>query len=331
MIEAPLDPEDERRKAMINQLGPGAEPSPTSPTLKTPSPNTGIGGGGSPTSAVAPSPTSTYNRGTAPGLWQATGNNVGAQDALLKEWGVGPLSANGTGTLPSGEIMDLRRGAKAGDNTAIWMGKGEVGPNGQATMYGQQGPGASANSMSGGLGGTLDATYRAKLIELMNGTAINDQTPGIAQPYEAARVAASRGLDDERRVMAERAYAQGGGNVDNGALNQGIQQSMERNAVGLGQIKSNLYTHEIDAQRQQLNHALDLANAVGARTEAAAIQEKLAALEQQYRYAALGENGRQFDAGLGEHSREFDDSQVFNWADWQQRQNRDALLAGLNG
>jgi hypothetical protein len=79
------------------------------------------------TGVVPPGQTKTpWDRNTFRDSWMGTGNNVGAQDALLKQYGLN-ISGNGTVTLPSGEQMDIRRGARAGDNTAQWMGVGGGG------------------------------------------------------------------------------------------------------------------------------------------------------------------------------------------------------------
>lgn len=329
------DQTDPKRRAMLDQLdpsggvqGPGASansvapvnttyaPSPTAPSAA----NTGIAGGGTPTSPVAPSSPSPYDRATAPGLWQATGNNVAAQDALLQQWGMSPLSANGTGTLPSGEQIDMRRGAKAGDNTAQWMGVGGGAGGGAANGSGVQGPGAGAYATSGGAGGGLDATFRAKLLELMNGKTPSIDDPALAAQSQAFRRSNDRGLQDARAALAERAAfsgansgGAGSGGYDAALADMGAQAGQQQSGFDAG-----LVGHEIDAQRQQLSHALDLANAVGARTEAAQLQMQLAQLDNAYRYSALGQQQGQFE-----------DTQAFNWTDWQAKQNRQALLDAM--
>lgn len=323
---------------MMNQMAPSARGVDFGNATFNPSPNTGIGGAGRPGGQVGTADPNFQNDMT--GATKQSDSSAtsfdrtafrdainGAPNAydVLKQYGLTPDKA-GRVTLPTGEIMDVIRGAGGGGTTGQWMGAGEVGRNGQAVMYanggGQAlGQGAGANGTAGGAGGALDATYRDTLLKMMQGYGqpIDDNTPGIAQPYGAARLSTQRSQEEERKAIAERAYAQGGGNVDQNLLNQGVQQSAERNAQGLAQYKGSLYQGEIAAQRQQLSHALDLANAVGARTEAAQLQKQLADMDQQYRYASLGENSRQFD-----------DTKAFDWTRWQTDQNRLALLDGMH-
>jgi hypothetical protein len=98
---------------------------------------------------AAPAGPTPYDRATAPGLWQATGNNVEAQNALLQQWGMAPLSGNGTGTLPTGEQIDMRRGARSGDNTAQWMGVGGGAAGGAGGLGGSAALGAGDRAVRG--------------------------------------------------------------------------------------------------------------------------------------------------------------------------------------
>lgn len=267
--------------------------------------------------------TTPYDHSTFRDAWLGTGRDVGAQDNILKQYGIGAPSANGTVTLPDGSIMDLRRGAKAGDNTAQWMGVGET-HNGQTTMYGQNpgvaGPGASANGSASS--GFMD-NIRAELLKRMQSASspVDENATEIAQPFGAAKLEASRGLDEERKAMAERAYAQGGGNVDQGALSQGIQQSMERNAVGLGGIKAQLIGKVYDAKMNDARQALQLAVQSGDAEAARQAQMQIAQLDAAIR--------RQ---GLDQSQSQWNDRYGLDKNDAQYQRDRDAARAkaGLN-
>ena len=69
-----------------------------------------------------------------------------------------------------------------------------------------------------------------------------------------------------------------------------------------------------------LVQALQIANALGARTEANALQMQLAQMDAELRRLALTQNQGQFEDTLG-----------YNYNQLLQMMNRDALLYGLNG
>lgn len=253
--------------------------------------------------------------------WMGTGNNVSAQDALLKQYGIS-LSANGTGRLPSGEIMDLRRGARAGDNTAQWMGVGEV-RNGQSIMYPQGGGGGVASAAPGG-GGELDAAFRDALLKAMQGAnaPYDPNDPRNAAQQMAFNRQRDQSAQQERAAMAERGAFNGlnSGGAGSGGFETGLQGIQENAGQDKAGQAAHLAQQDYQAKRQDLAHALDLANAVGARQEANALQMQLAQLDSQYRYSALAQNQSQFE-----------DQMSYNWTDWLTNQNRRNLLDGMGG
>ena len=180
----------------------------------------------------------------------------------------------------------------------------------------------------GAIGDPLQDAFRAQLLRLMaQGEApVDEESLGIRQPYQAASLAAQRAQDRERNVLAEQNYASGQGQ---GGLSQALQQSAERNAVGLAGIKSGLIGNEVAARRQQLNQALQLANSIGARTEAQQLQRELAQLDQQFRYSQLGQQESQFGRSLGQQQGQFEDTFGLQRQQWIDQQNRAAYLASL--
>lgn len=188
-----------------------------------------------------------------------------------------------------------------GEGRPVWIPQGGGGPSG---------PGGG-----GGAGGdALQAQVREQLLALMKqGNApIDENALQIRQPFEAASAAAQREQQRERTALAERLYASG--NLGGRELEQGIQQSAERNALGLAGLKSGLIGNEIAARRTQLAQALQLANSIGARTEAQQLQRELAQLDQQFRYSQLGQQRSQWEDQYGLRSREIENEQ--NYRAW---------------
>lgn len=112
----------------------------------------------------------------------------------------------------------------------------------------------------------------------------------IAQPLSAASDQMSRASDQERKVLAERLYAQGGGNVDQAQLGQQIQQSSETNGLNLATLKSNLITQALTAKQKDLSDAMQLAIAAGDSQSAQNIQLQLAALNAEIQREGIGAN-----------------------------------------
>jgi hypothetical protein len=126
---------------------------------------------------------------------------------------------------------------------------------------------------------------RQQLLALMQGanTPVNEADPSIAQPFAAAKLEASRGQDAERRALSEQLFAGGNGSVDQGQLGQGIQQSAERMATGLGGIKSQLIQRNYQNKIQQAQQALQLAVQSGDAESARQIQLQIAQMDNAFR------------------------------------------------
>lgn len=137
---------------------------------------------------------------------------------------------------------------------------------------------------------------------------VNETDQNIAAPLQAARDETSRATDTERTALAERLYAQGGG-LNSNALTQGIQQSSERNAGQLSNLRASLITNEYNARRTQMTQLLSQALASGNTDAAQQIQVQIAALNAALQRESLGLNAAEFGATL----------------------NQNAALAGLNG
>lgn len=304
------------------------------------SPNTGINGGattqqgstpgvdGNPPAPPQPGPTAPTAPPAAPAATPQPFDRTAFRDAIngapdanavLQQYGLTADKAGRT-TLPTGEIMDVIQGAGAGGTKGQWMGVGEMGANGQASMYAPAvGAGGSASGALGGaMGGGFQDLIRQQLLAKLqsaNGP-VDEHASEIAQPMQAAQLEASRGQDVERKALAERAYAQGGGNPDQAAITQGVQQSAERNAVSLAGIKSQLISKVYEGKRQDAQQALQLAVQSGDAEAARQAQMQIAQMDNEIKRL-----------GLSQQQSQFNDNYGLNVNDAQYQRDRDAARA----
>ena len=165
----------------------------------------------------------------------------------------------------------------------------------------------------------LTAAVRAQLLKLMSGT--DRPFDAASDPRAAAyRRARGRSADQERAQAAERAAFMGLnlGGQGSGAFETQVQGIQEGAGEDIAGYEADIQNQEVQARRQQLIQALELATAVGARNEANALQRELANLDTQYRYAALGEQGRQFN-----------ERSDLDWTQLEAILNRQAMLDAL--
>jgi hypothetical protein len=146
------------------------------------------------------------------------------------------------------------------------------------------------------------AEFRQALLDRLRdiNSPLDEDAAHIREPLSAARNEASRVTDQERTALAERLYAQGGLNTN--ALTQGIQQSSERNAIGLGGLRAQLITREYDARRADLKDLLAQATASGDNASARAIQKELAELEATLRREGIGADLAKYSAYLSQNA-----------------------------
>lgn len=305
---------------------PEADPPDQAPGLAVGEPKPGTP---PPPEAAAPAP---FQRERFRDDWMATGTDVGRQNALLDQYGL-RLDPAGRTTLPTGELMDLRIGAKAGQNLAGWTGvgpsgpaPGPAGPGSGVSSGGPAGAGSAGPAASGmdsppawltavtdriaGLTATGGPTpfqqqMRDLVLQQMQRAQapIDPNSPEVAQPTEAARLASERSLQDERTALAERLYAEGGGGSNE--LQQGIQQSRERQGATLAGLQSQLYSRLAAQKADQLQQALSLAVQSGDAEAARTIQMQLAQLDASLRAQQLAQQGSQFSASLAQQGSQF--------------------------
>lgn len=152
-----------------------------------------------------------------------------------------------------------------------------------------------------------------------------DKTLGPAA--STYRNAARREQKQGREALAERAAFMGlnSGGQGSGAFESALQGQEQDTQNAIAGYEANLAMSELQNRRTLLTQALQIANALGARTEASDLQRELAGLDAQLRKQSLGFNYAQ----LGQQQGQYEDSMGYNYANLMQQMNRDALLAGL--
>lgn len=204
---------------------------------------------------------------------------------------------------PSGDRVDFGQGA----SDALTSGGQVWNPGGGGGSAGAGG--AGAGGIGGGPGGSdFQSQVRAMLMARMKKDtgSVDANDPYISEPMMAAKLEAERGQQSERNALAERAYASG--DLGSNSLQQGIQQSAERNAVGLGSLKANLISKEYQSRRSDLNEAMQQALASGDAELARSMQMQIAQLDAVIKREGYGinmaqfgqlENDKTIDRGLG--------------------------------
>jgi hypothetical protein len=239
---------------------------------------------------------------------------------------------SGRVTLPTGEIMDVVRGAGAGGTTGQWMGVGEM-HNGQITTYAPQSQGSVAGTINGGnavsgsatsaLNGPMRDAILAQLQKAQQPVDPND--PSIKPSVDAFRAESQRGLDDTRNALAERAYATG--NLGQGGYDQLQQQAREKMGLGVANFSGQAMQNAQAQKQAMLQHLLGLGNndlqfsdQLGLNYSQLGQQASQFGQDLGYKYANLSQQGQQFNDQLG-----------YQYANMQSQSDRDALLAALGG
>lgn len=266
----------------------------------------------------------------------------GGGEAGARAWAAAngvPYNGGDTISLPNGggqiDIIGNYQGGRGnpGNFRNNWTPAGGNGPN----PGGQGGGGGGGGGFGGGgggggfgAGGPLDAEMRAQLLALMKrgSSPFDVNAPELQAQYLPVRNALERQGQRSREQAVERAAFEGssfgGGNV--GDISRSIN---ERVGEQSGQALGGMIEQDVQAKRQDLMGALQLANSIGAREQAAQIQRELAQLESGFRYAQLGQQGQQFNAALGQRTSQWNDTYGLERARFEADQNRAAILAGL--
>lgn len=258
-------------------------------------------------------PVSPYNREQFRDQWMATGTDTARQNALLAQYGL-QADAAGRVALPTdvnghaAETLDLRIGAKSGQNLAGWTDIGMNGGNGGGTGYNSGSVGGNGSGGNGSGGGYQDAVRAALLAQLQNmGKPIDPNDPTITTQLNAQSNLLERMRQQRRAASAERMAAQGlnSGGAGSGAFEQDLAAGFEDKAGQLAGIQGQLLSRANEQRIGQLQQALSLAVQSGDAEAARGIQMQIAQMQNAMQQAQLGQQARQWDDSFGLNAAQF--------------------------
>lgn len=345
----PEDMNQQIRKRLMNQMGAGntgivGPPPPPDPPQAPPGSRPGAENTFLPASArqtltAQPqqnmasfgggpaAPASSFNREGFRDAWMGTGTDVGAQNALLGQHG---LTADQAGRvrLPTGEMLDLRIGAKEGRNQAGWTTvAGEESKYGQGGGGGGGGYGGGPSGPGGGAGGAgggFQDQIRQLLMTQLQGLSkpIDENDPAIAGELASQSRGIERDRQARRAAMAERAASQGllSGGASSGAFDADVASGFEDASQRKSDVRSQLFARELGSRRNQLAQMLSLATQSGDAESARALQLQLGQMDNELRKMGLSEQARQFNDQFGLQAGQF-----------QYQKDRDVAQFGAGG
>lgn len=239
------------------------------------------------------------------------------------------LEPNGTIGLANGTYL-VPPGQGGNANGTTWQvvqrgpetGSAGGGGNLSIDLSGLTG-GSGAFGTAGG--GPFMDNVRSLLTSQMNGLAgpVDANNPNIAPEIAAYNTQSQRDQQANRDAIAERYYASGGNGgagLNSGSFNTAVQQGNETAAGQRANFTGSAVFQEAQARRQQLSDLLKTATNYGLTAQAQGLQAQIAAIDAQLR-----------EQGLNQQNSQFGDSLGLSYSNLIAQNNRDALLAGLNG
>lgn len=262
-----------------------------------------------------------WNREGFRDSWMSTGTDVGRQNALLSQYNLTPDAA-GRVTLPSGEVMDLRIGAKAGQNLAAWTGVAGGGAKfGQAAGLDGGGSGDSASmSASGTSAGAFDPRveqlYNMLLSRAQQGTAIDRNDPIIRAQSDAYGANAERARRDYLGDVAEKSSPY--------ANMQGEQRvTAEKLGQDTGAFEAELMGRELTSRRSEIAQALQQMQGLLTQEQQFSLTQELSRLDNAIKQQQLGLQSQQ----MGQQNDQF--MRNLGLQEWDRTNYWDALRSGL--
>lgn len=232
---------------------------------------------------------SAWNREVFRDAWMGTGTNVDQQNQLLQQYGLTPDAA-GRVTLPGGDLMDLRYGAKAGINRAAWTG---VGPTAGSGNGGSGGAGGSGNGVGlGKLDPRVNSLYEMLLGRAQQGIDVNRDDPAVRAQADAYAANAERARRNYLADLAEKS-----GPLAN--LQGDERVTAEQLGQSTGAFEAQLMAREMTARRDEIQQALQSMQGLLTTEQQMALQKELSLLDDATRRLQIDQQGRQFDATLG--------------------------------
>lgn len=260
--------------------------------------------------------TSPWNREAFRDAWMSTGTNVGQQNQLLQQYGLSPDAA-GRVTLPGGDLMDLRYGAKAGINRAAWTGVGPTaGPNGGGNGGGSGNGGSGSGTGASHLDPRINQLYEMLLGRAQQGTAVNRDDPAVRAQADAYAANAERARRNYLGDLAEKS-----GPMAN--LQGDARVTAEKLGQNTGAFEAELVGRELTAKRDEIAQALSSMQGLLTTEQQLALQKELGLLNNSIQQQQIGLQGQQ----MSQQNDQFMRTLGFNEADrgsyW------DAVRSGL--
>jgi hypothetical protein len=223
-------------------------------------------------------PQTPYSHDAFRDAWLATGSDVNKQNQVLTQFGIDPnkVSANGTVTLPDGSIMDLRQGAKAGNNTAQWLGVGQMN-NGVAQYYPTGGSQTTAVSSSTTTQPQTSPLWDALYNQLM-GRANQSLNISPDDPIIKGQTDAYSAQQERARKTYLDSLAESAGPYASGAMLGQSRITAENMGQDVGNFQSQLMGRELQSRRDEIAQALQSQQSMLSDAQRLALQKELAYL-----------------------------------------------------
>lgn len=200
-------------------------------------------------------------------------------------------------------------------------GTGTPGPNGLLTGSADATATPMAMPAAQDPNAAMRDQFRQAILSQL-GTLQNDKSstdpngPQLQPIISAYRTQSQRGLEQTRNAIAEANYA--GGTANSGGMQTQEQRALEGAGANEANFTGQQVSQAVQARQQQLQHLLDVGAGFLSQGDQLAIQRELAQLQNQYQYAALGQQNNQFNNRLG-----------YDYTSLQAQLNRDALMQSI--
>jgi hypothetical protein len=228
-----------------------------------------------------------FDRNAFRDAWMSTGTDVNRQNQLLQQYGI-QISPNGTATLPTGEIMDLRIGAKSGQNLAGWTGVGAVN-NGVTTYFNNGTPAqsggysSSSTSITPASNPQSDQLYNMLLQRAQQGLNVDPNDPVIKGQSDAYNAQLDRARRNYLSDLAESA-----GPYASGAMLGQARQTAEAEGQQGAAFQSQLMGRELQSRRDEIQQALAQMGSMLSDEQRLALQKELGYLNDATQRYGIG-------------------------------------------
>jgi hypothetical protein len=282
--------------------------------------------------AAAPTQAAQWNREQFRDQWLGTGSDVNAQNNLLGQYGI-TLDQAGRGRLPSGDLLDLRFGAKSGINRASWTAVNDPNTPGFENYGSQQnGGGNGGSSMSsstsitaGNFDPRVQELYEMLLGRAKQGLTIDRNDPNIRSQADAFSANAERARRNDLADLAERE-----GPIAN--LRGEQRLTAERLGQQTGAFEAELVGRELGARRNEIAQALTSMQGLLSDQQKMSLTKEMQLLDNALRQQQLGLQGQQL--GLEGQRMSQQNDQFLRQLGLQEADRAsywDALRSGLMG